>query len=121
MLAPKEGRRESIAKDISETLVNTRLSPGDAKTLAGRFIHYASTCAGRVGKGILHFVSEQASEEGPRWSEGLRFNLLFQLGCTKSDSTCPSLSQEGQTLDRRKLSCGLRRSPYLQIVWDNRP
>ena len=73
----KPGRKKAINDFITEVLLAAKLTPGDAKTLRGRIIHYSSTCAGRVGKGILHFVNEQASMNSATWSEGLMFNLLF--------------------------------------------
>ena len=79
MIAAKPGRQDSIREFIMKALAHTKLTPGDAKTLRGRIIHYSSTCAGRVGKGILHFVNEQASMEKASWSEGLMFNLLFLI------------------------------------------
>ena len=78
-IAPKPGRRESIREFIMEILSVAKLTPGDAKTLRGRIIHYSSTCAGRVGKGILYYVNEQASMRFAEWSEGLKFNLLYLL------------------------------------------
>ena len=85
MVAPKPGRKEAIQEFVNEAIKHKCLHPGEAKTLRGRMIHYASTCAGRVGKGILHFINEQASSSPPGWSEGLHFNLLFLLEILQLD------------------------------------
>ena len=77
MVAPKPGRSQSINALIVKALAEMKLTPGDAKTLRGKIIHYASACAGRVAKGILHFINEQAMAQRSEWSEGLMFNLLF--------------------------------------------
>jgi hypothetical protein len=77
VLRPKEGRVEEILKSIKSHKEQRRLSSGEAKTLRGRIINYANTCAGRVGKGILHYVNERAAEVSPLWSEDLSFNLDF--------------------------------------------
>ena len=77
MLRPKEGRVDSIRALISRHRQECKLNSGDAKTLRGRIIHHAGTCAGRVGKGILHYVNERAAGSSPSWSEELHFNLEF--------------------------------------------
>ena len=76
-LAPKPGRKEAIKKFVAASLSERRLTPGEAKTLRGKMIHYASTCQGRVGKGVMHHINEQAQKEAADWCEGLEFNLLF--------------------------------------------
>ena len=76
MITPKPGRSKSADDFIAKALASFKLAPGDAETLEGRMIHYASTCAGRVGKGILHSINEQAAADKSEWSEGLLFNLL---------------------------------------------
>ena len=53
------------------------MTPGEAKSFRGRIIHYASTCTGRLGKGILFFIDEQASMNDPLWNHQIEFNLLF--------------------------------------------
>ena len=77
MLKPKEGRVDSIRALISRHRQECKLESGDAKTLRGRIIHHAGTCAGRVGKGILHYVNQRAAELSQLWSEELKFNLEF--------------------------------------------
>ena len=77
MIAPRPGRANSISAEIDKILQFCRLTPGEAKTLRGRVIHYASTCAGRIGKGILYFINRQASWDKASRSEEIKFNLLF--------------------------------------------
>ena len=77
MLRPKEGRVDSIRALVRHHRQERSLRSGDAKTLRSRIIHHAGTCAGRVGKGILHYVNERAAGSSPLWSEELDFNLEF--------------------------------------------
>ena len=77
VLMPKEGRVDAIKASIAKHRQEKKLESGDAKTLRGRIVHYAGTCAGRVGKGILHFVNLRAEEASPSWSQELDFNLEF--------------------------------------------
>ena len=77
MVAPKPGRAKAISEEIDKILQLCKLTPGDAKSIRGRIIHYASTCSGRLGKGILFFINQQASADKAAWSEEIRFNLLF--------------------------------------------
>ena len=102
IVAPKPGRKESLSEFIKTSLQRKVLSPGEAKTLRGKIIHYASTCAGRLGKGILHFVNEQASAEHPKWCEGLEFNLWFLLELLKLDIP-RSISLRTESLKRVRI------------------
>jgi len=83
VVAPKEGRAEAIAESVKTHLDTSKLSEGDAKTLRGRIIHFAGTCAGRVGKGILHHVNARACGVGAEWSKELDDNLHFVLELLK--------------------------------------
>ena len=77
IIGPKEGRVEAIAETVKELLKGRKLTQGDAKTLRGRLLHLASTCAGRMGKGVLYHISQRAEGGNEEWSEGLEHNLVF--------------------------------------------
>ena len=79
MVRAKEGRRESLAEEMRAIMSRGRLTPGEAKSIRGKLIHYANACAGRVGKGILHHINECAKADSPQWSTELGFNLEFVL------------------------------------------
>ena len=77
VLTAKKGRALAIDDSINTIKINRKLPCGDAKSLVGRVIHYATTCAGRVGKGILCHINDRAADNTPEWYQDLSFNLDF--------------------------------------------
>ena len=78
-LEAKPGRANAIANVIHEAKAIRRLPPGEAKSLRGKMIHYANTCPGRVGKGILYYLNLQALGQSSEFNDGLDFNMDFLL------------------------------------------
>ena len=77
VLKPKDGRAQAIEDEIIAHQKRRRLESGDAKKLRGRVIHLATTCAGKVGKGVLNHINDRAEGKTPPWHEDLDLNLSF--------------------------------------------
>ena len=77
ILGPKEGRTEAIGEMVQDFLSKCKLTQGDAKTLRGRLLHLATTCAGRMGKGVLYHINQRAEGRSAEWSQQLKHNLEF--------------------------------------------